>query len=260
MQTMAKPLNSILETAKSSQPSGQTGAVVSLDGAKTLLMKRLQSLQTTGLAGKDGQPEAKTGLPDGKPGAERTTDPKIPAMLAEQCTATLLPPSVRLWIDAMEQHQEVVKSVGGVPPKMPKITDSERQEVQRELAVLEVIMQPSHTKGAQLATEVTQFFTVFPFGTRTDPAFMQAKVDAWCTELETYPLYAVRRALSWWRRNGTKEPTLSEILEDVRLFVGDRVISRKRLLQKLLSEYGESQEHINKLEREAAAPTQAQAD
>jgi hypothetical protein len=77
--------------------------------------------------------------------------------------------------------------------------------------------------------EVSKFLARFPFGLSHDESAKQLKLDSWCEDLETYPLYAVKRALGYWRR----KPTFSEVVADVKLFTGDKVLERKRLLERL---------------------------
>jgi hypothetical protein len=96
--------------------------------------------------------------------------------------------------------------------------------------VLDQILQPARERGAELAVEVAKFLSRFPFGLRHDTSLMQAKVDGWCEDLEGYPMYAIKRALGWWRRNGEKEPSFAQVLTDVKLFTGDNVLSRRQTL------------------------------
>ncbi|WHO71697.1 hypothetical protein [Rhizobium sp. BT03] len=96
--------------------------------------------------------------------------------------------------------------------------------------MLEQILQPAREKGAELAVEVAKFLALFPFGLRHDPRLMQAKVNGWCEDLEGYPLYAIKRALGWWRRNSDKEPSFAQVLADVKLFMGDNVLRRWQAL------------------------------
>lgn len=85
----------------------------------------------------------------------------------------------------------------------------------------------------ELVTEVAKFLGRFPFGLSHDESAKQLKLDSWCEDLEMYPLYAVKRALGYWRRNSEKEPAFSQVVEDVRLFTGERVLERKRLLERM---------------------------
>lgn len=193
-------------------------------------MRRLQPFLTTTSPREAGSP---TGGQLSEPGAvtRSSLPPEVPAKLALECVTTRLPQSVQWWLDAMERHSRVVASVGGNPPKVPTLTAEEASSLASELAVLNLILQPAQAKGGELVAEVASFLAIWPFGLRHDGSLMQAKVDQWCTELERYPLYAIRRALGWWRRNGTKEPSLSEVLSDVRLFVGSGVMERQRMLE-----------------------------
>lgn len=135
----------------------------------------------------------------------------------------------------MEHHSLAAASVGGKAPARPRLSAEEMTCLSSELAVLDQILQPSHMKGVELATEVAKFLARFPFGLRHDASHMQAKVDGWCEDLEAYPLYAVKRALGYWRRNSDKEPSFAEVLADVKLFTGKNVLTRRRLLQQWMT-------------------------
>jgi len=186
---------------------------------------------TTGQSGREGPPEGQTGCKVEK--LFRKDPPEVPAKLAVECVTKRLPPSVESYLDAMEHHSLVVASTRQRPPEKPQLTPEQRSQVSFELAVLEQILAPSHTKGAELALEVYKFLARFPFGLSHDESAKQLKLDSWCEDLETYPLYAVKRALGYWRRNSEKEPTFSEVVADVKLFTGDKVLERKRLLERL---------------------------
>lgn len=123
--------------------------------------------------------------------------------------------------------------MGGMPPKQPDLTDEEMICLSNELSVLSQILQPARLKNEELVVEVAKFLAIFPFGLRNDNSLMQAKIDGWCDDLEMYPLYAIKRALGYWRRNSMKEPSLSEVLADVKLFMGRNVLARKRILEKM---------------------------
>lgn len=119
---------------------------------------------------------------------------------------------------------------------MPKLKPETRTCLGSEMAVLDLIMQPAYVKsGHELSTEVASFLAMFPFGLRNDESLMAAKVNGWCSELEQYPMYAVKRALNWWKRYGKKEPSFAEVLADVKLYCGKNVYTRRAILKNLLA-------------------------
>lgn len=180
-------------------------------------------------------PAVQSGSAVSKSGAERNIDPRVPALVAQDALTRRLPPSVDSWLNAMAYHSLVVASVGGKAPAAPQLTVEEMTTCRSELAIVDLVTRPAHTKGAELMGDVAKFLSIWPFGLRHDASLMQAKVSEWCTELEGFPLYAIRRALDWWKRHGKEEPSLSSVLDDVKLFVGDGVLERKRLLERLVA-------------------------
>ena len=116
---------------------------------------------------------------------------------------------------------------------MPKICHSEREAVIMEMDVLKEILSPAGYKGSELAGAVLSMFSVFPWGTRHDEAHNERKTDMWCSELEYFPLYAVKLAVKWAVKQ-KKEPSLGEFIKRVRLEIGDNVLERKRLLESLI--------------------------
>jgi len=195
-------------------------------------MRRLKSSIDTGSLNQDNAPANWTGTQPGRTVA-RPLPPELPAKLAEECTTKRLPQCVQSWLTDMEDHAKVVASVGGNPPTPPRLTQDERTTCLFELAVLDQILAPSHTKGDELVVELSTFFSMMPFQ-KGDESEKRLKINGWCTQLEHYPLYAVKRALGWWLKFGKKEPLFAQVLEDVKLFVGDGVYGRKRMLERLI--------------------------
>jgi len=118
----------------------------------------------------------------------------------------------------------------------PILKAETRTLVSNELAVLDLVLQPAKLKhGPELVKEVTTFLAMFPFGTRFDALHTQAKIDGWCSGLEDMPMYAIKRALDWWKKYGKREPSFAEVLEDVKLYCGRNVLTRRKLLQEMLA-------------------------
>lgn len=236
MEKLGDALKQSLETAQAAQTSGLITLPTNGDGVRKELMARLQSFSNTGNLSQEQRPESLTGEPHSRIGLtnSKAVAPEIPAKLAEEATTKQLPQSVQWWLEEMERHEKWAASVGGNPPGKPLLTEGERQKLNFEMAILEQILTPSHNKTAELAIEVSSFLSMFSFGLSHDESAKQLKLDGWCTELEHYPLYAIKRALGWWRRNGKKEPSFAEVLDDVKLFIGTNVLARKKLLEKLV--------------------------
>jgi hypothetical protein len=117
----------------------------------------------------------------------------------------------------------------------PKLKAETRLTICSEMQILDLIMQPAVVRhSADLMKEVAGFLAMFPFGLRTDATQMALKVDGWCSELEKYPFYAVKRAFGWWKKFGSKEPSFAEVLADVKLFCGNGVWQRRELLRNAL--------------------------
>jgi hypothetical protein len=229
----AKTLASILNEMPLPEANGRAGALVNLDGVRSELKTRLRSLSIIGQSERGGAPAEQTGLRAGVPGAGKIA-PEVPAMLAEECTTKRLPQCVQSWLTDMETWRERAEVMRLTQPPKPALTPAEVMTIRFELAVLDQILLPSSSRGDELVFEVSSFFAVMPFQ-KGDESEKKLKINAWCTELERHPLYAVKRALGWWRRNGKKEPSFAEVLEDVRLFTGHNVLSRQRLLAPLVS-------------------------
>lgn len=236
MSNLAQVSQRILENSRNVQQSGQTGALQTLDGPKAEVKARLRALLTTGGDAQGQRGENQTGLQRGATGAAATMNvpPEVPAKLAEECVAQRLPLSVQSWLSDMVWVQKVGPSVG-MKVQYPVLKPETRTAILSEMAVLDVILQPAHVeRGAELTVEVTSFLAMYPFGLRNDPGLMQAKVSGWVSELENYPMYAVKKALHWWKRYGEKEPSFAEVLADVKLFCGNEVMQRRELLQNVL--------------------------
>jgi hypothetical protein len=240
MTNLAQALQRNLETIQSYQQSGQTGALASSGGAKAELMARLTSLLTTGGDAQEPRGENQTGLQHGGTGAVQITNvpPEVPAQLAGECLTKRLPPSVQSWLEDMEWVQQVGRSTG-MKVHYPKLKPETRATICFELSILSLIMQPaSVARGGELTKEVSSFLAMFPFGLRTDATQMALKVDGWCSELERYPLYAIKLALNYWKQRSEKEPSFAEVLADVKYFCGSKVWQRRQLLQNALVGHG----------------------
>jgi hypothetical protein len=235
--TLAQALQRNLATIQSAQMSGQTLPAVSLGGAKAELKARLSALLTTGGDAQGLKGESQTGLQLGGTGAVamQNVPPEVPAKLAEECLTRRLPHSVDSWLGEMQYVQKVGPSVG-MKVYYPTLKSETRAAITAEMQVLDLVMQPSGVaRSTELMKEVAGFLAMFPFGLRTDATQMMLKVDGWCSELERYPLYAIKRALGWWKRHGEKEPSFAEVLDDVKLFCGNGVWERRQLLKNLLA-------------------------
>lgn len=230
---MEKSLVNILQTIPMLSTPGETGVQRSSDGAKKELRMRLQSLLTTGQLEKAALSEEQDGTAVPAPGSTRKVRPEAPARLAEECTTKRLPPCVQSHLTAMEDYERVAASVGGVTPRPPEMTEQERRTTTFEMEILEQILSPAFNKGEELVVEVSTFFAMMPYQ-KGDESEKRLKINGWCDSLEHYPLYAIKRALTWWLRFGKKEPSFSELLDDVKLFTGDNVLKRKRLLMSMM--------------------------
>ena len=229
---MARPLANILNSIPKPETSGPTGALVNFDGAKSELMTRLRSLATTGQSGRVVTPEEQTGLRAFANGAGKIPA-EFPALLAEDCMTKRLPPCVQSHLTDMEMWDDRAASTGEKPPKAPTLSLEQQTICRFELAVLDQILSPAFHKGEELVVEVSTFFSMMPFQ-KGDESEKRLKINGWCTQLEHYPLYAIKRALGWRLKFGKKEPSFAEVLEDVKLFTGDRVLSRRRMLEQAL--------------------------
>lgn len=161
------------------------------------------------------------------------TSPDERAALASQCVATRLPYSLQSYADELERAEEVMASVGFQPPARPTLTAEERQQAREELQTLSLLLGPAHSDPT-LATEVFKLFAAFNTFTGDDLK-LHAQVEVWADNLEDFPMYAIKRAIKWAIRGEKKLPPLSDFIRDVKLAVGDKVLSRKRMLEQLLN-------------------------
>jgi hypothetical protein len=119
----------------------------------------------------------------------------------------------------------------------PTLKPETRQAIERELAVLDLILTPAYLRnGQELLKEVAIFLAAQPFGLKHSDTEKAAKIDAYATQLERFPIYAVKRTFDWWLRHGKKEPTLSQLCDDALIFMGKNVNGRRKMLAQMLKE------------------------
>lgn len=232
VKNLAEALQPNLGRLQAVQTTGRTGPLESTDGLKAELMRRLQSFSATGRPSPALEVESSTGTPPGRT-VVGTLPPEVPASLAEE-SLMRLPSSVRSWLNESELMLSRMVSVGYQTVPKPTLTETERETCRFEVAMVKLITQPAYTRPQELTHEVGKFLAVWPFGLRHDPALMAAKVNEWCSDLEHFPMYAVKRALNWWRRNSEREPSISQVLEDCRLFTGDKVLKSLKMMESLV--------------------------
>lgn len=154
-------------------------------------------------------------------------------MLAERLVADLLPPSLQAWLTAMESHQLVAPSVGGMPPKAPERTPDLVLTVSQMVKSLSEVLTPASQRGPELEAQILKMFAAFNLYTG-DQGKLNAMVEVWADELEEFPMYAIRKSYKWAIRGGNKLPSLAAFIADVRLAIGTNVLTRRRLLQQWL--------------------------
>lgn len=165
------------------------------------------------------------------------------AVLAEQLVGTLLPQSLTLWLEGEEYYlangmHKMVPGTGA-PASKPEMTPELMEIVSSRVKSLTELLVPARLRGAELEMEVAKLFAVFNVFTG-DEGKTKLQVSAWADDLEGYPLYAVRKAARWARRGESKMPSLSDFIRDVKLAVGDKVLSRKRMLEQMMNQNGAS--------------------
>lgn len=156
-------------------------------------------------------------------------------VMAENLVGDLLPHSVQVWLHDTEYHQLVAASVGGKPPAKPELTPEESSTVRDAVLSLSDILRPARDRGPELDALIAKMFAAFNIYTG-DQGKINAMVEVWADELEEFPMYAIRKAYKWAIRGGDKLPSLAAFIADVRLAIGDRVLTRKRLLQQLMNQ------------------------
>ena len=142
---------------------------------------------------------------------------------------------------------ELAQSVGFQQPMMIKASIEEKAQIKKELAMLDILLEPAHLHNGPRLTEcVTRLFSVYPFGVRHDKSLMQVKMDTWATALENEPLYAIQLATHKWIRYGKKEPVLAEFLETVRYCKGFEVDKKRKLSKTFLKDQEEIGDYEDK--------------
>lgn len=58
-------------------------------------------------------------------------------------------------------------------------------------------------------------------------------LKVWCEAVGDFPMYAVSKAVRWTVMGEKKEPSIAELVSDVKLACGYRVMERKKLLESL---------------------------
>ncbi|MFG1411442.1 hypothetical protein V5G24_10030 [Xanthobacter sp. VTT E-85241] len=235
MPTLEQALASLSKTlAVSHQPNGQNIPGVNMGGEQTSSTPSGGPSAATGTALTVRSRSSEIGEALGRIGAigkPQTADQA--ARLAEQLVATLLPPSMASWIDAQER-----KAIDGMEP-FPRVPKPERTPELVECISLTVkslseITSPAKNRPAELALELSKMFAGFNLFAG-DSAKLATQVEVWGEELGEYPLYAIRKACKWAIRGGERLPSLAAFLADVRLAVGSKVLTRKKLLLSFLN-------------------------
>lgn len=163
-------------------------------------------------------------------------------VLAEACVATRLPSLLQQYVHDLEKAQEVADSVGFIPPSVPNLIPQEVQRARMELQTLEALLTPAHNDPL-LEAEIFKLFAAFNLFTGDDVK-LHAQVEVWADNLEDFPMYAIRRAARWAVRGDKKLPALSDFIRDVKLAIGNKVLTRKRVLEKVVANPGKSEAEI----------------
>ncbi len=238
MSTLAEALNAFQNTLKAQnfpQPNGENGQTQNLDGTPAVSVPNGQTSMTTGqVATQSAVAVRQTGQQHGVAIAGGT--PKTAAEAEEMAialTGASLPVSVQCWLEETLRAEAVAASVGMPNIEKPQLTQQEYLQTQTALKSLSEIFAPAHTRGTELEQLLAKMFMAFNVYTG-DEMKIRSQMLVWAEELESFPMFAIRKAYKWAVRGEGKLPSLAAFIKDVRLAMNLDVMARRRLMQQLL--------------------------
>lgn len=173
-----------------------------------------------------------------------------PDKVAQAAVTTWLPPHIAQWLSYLENSPRDLtgKLLKPVPP--PPLSPACAERLKQCLWMVTKASRQASSSPNEVIEAIRVAMIELPFRTTSSEEHYSLTLKVWADAVMGYPLYAVQKAARMWSRGARDGDKLEYFLKDVRLYSGHRVTERKELLERLLAEYGENQEHANKLESE----------
>lgn len=157
-----------------------------------------------------------------------------PDKAALAAVTSWLPQSVAHWLNSLENGPRSWDGSLLVPVTKPILTPELSASLKQSLWTLRQTTAPCRDSMPQLIDLIQTLLTGFKWRTFGGEENVTMNLKVWCEAVSDFPMYAVEKAVRWNLMGSKKEPSIAELVADVRLAAGHRVLERRKALEDLV--------------------------